>query len=686
MDIIIIPFHDYKKWIHEGFRTRDAHVLQHLMGDQRIGKILVVNRPVSLAEMLLKHTSWKTLTDDVVYHEKQMQLTQMEKNVWCVDIFLPDFLRVVKERKRWWFSAFCRPFVLKKIQNAVSYLQMKDTVLFLQNPMVVGVIDAIPHKILAFDAIDNWLHHPQMHDSYDLVQKNYQIINEKADVIFTVSKALTKIFPTNANVHWIANGVDISFFSDAFCQQKVPSDPIVIGYVGKIQERVDFDLVERCLNACPDCIFEICGPVYAQQKKVRQLDAAYSNIHFTGDIHYHDLPDEMRKMDIAIIPHKINSFTESMNPLKLYEYLAAGKMVVTTAVAGTEAISPYVRNCADSDSFVSELQKLVQQIQQSPIESEKIQSSIPLECSWDFRTQQMLGLFEKTLVKKQPQKGCKIGFVILHYLTTEDTLQCVKSILMHVPVEKRIVIVDNGSNNGSFELLQKKLKNLSEIILIRSNENLGFAKGNNLGIQVLQEKFCCPFTVVLNNDTTIEQDGWYDQIQKEYEESEFAVLGPKIITQDGAITSNPVREAPLSEKAIDNLILRRWLKLLLCKFGLHRLIHPAGTKISISSIDHEERYENVQLHGACIIFSEKFFEKFSGFDSRTFLYFEEDILFHHLLHNQLKSVYLPTLELHHAEDSATNASMKSNRSKNIFVFSNEIRSLKILKQLKKQQK
>lgn len=401
MDIIIVPFHDYKKWLHEGFRTRDAHILQHFMSDPRVDRILIINRPVSLAETLVKHVSWRTTYDTIVYEEKRMQLTQMEEKVWCVDIFLPDFLRVVKERKRWWFSAFYRPFVLQKIKSAISYLQMKDAVLFLQNPMAIGVIDAIPHRILAFDAIDNWLVHPQMHSNHDLIQKNYQIINDRADLIFTVSESLKNIFSTNSNVHWIANGVDISYFSKSFKVRSDQSVPVVIGYVGKIQERVDLDLIERCVNACPDCEFKICGPIYAQQKQIRQLDASYERLHFTGDIHYDDLPKAMQEIDIAIIPHKVNEFTESMNPLKLYEYLAAGKMVVTTAVAGTKSISPYVQNCTDSDMFVAELCKLVQQIRRSPIEPEKVQQSLPAECSWNFRTKQMIDLFEKAFTQKE---------------------------------------------------------------------------------------------------------------------------------------------------------------------------------------------------------------------------------------------------------------------------------------------
>lgn len=52
VNVVIVPFHDYKKWNEEGFRTRDAHVCEHFSENSEIEKILVINRPTSLAEVL----------------------------------------------------------------------------------------------------------------------------------------------------------------------------------------------------------------------------------------------------------------------------------------------------------------------------------------------------------------------------------------------------------------------------------------------------------------------------------------------------------------------------------------------------------------------------------------------------------------------------------------------------------
>lgn len=98
MDIIILPFHDYKKWTNEGFRTRDAHLYEHLKRNSDIDKILIINRPVSLLEMIIKKQNWCIKSNNIFYKEQSLQITQIDEKTFCLDIFIPDFLRVIKEK------------------------------------------------------------------------------------------------------------------------------------------------------------------------------------------------------------------------------------------------------------------------------------------------------------------------------------------------------------------------------------------------------------------------------------------------------------------------------------------------------------------------------------------------------------------------------------------------------------
>lgn len=379
-DVVIIPFHDCKKWLSEGFRTRDAHLFEQFQKNPNVGKILVVNRPVSLAEQLVQRKSWRTKYGEVFAKGKKWELRKITENVFNIDFFDWDFFRVLKERKGWWFSAFNKKHVLKGLREALAVLEMKNTALFLENPMAVGVAQHLKFDVFAFDAIDNWLCHPQMKEFRGIVEKNYKYVNDNADVIFTVSENLKQVFPSNKNVKWVSNGVDSDFFEKAFRDSEKIN---VVGYAGKIQERVDFDLIEECLKAFPNTKFQILGPAFSQKERIAVLDKSFANIEFLGDIHYSKLPEYMQEWGVAIIPHKVDSFTASMNPLKLYEYLAAGKPVVSTGVAGVgKEISPFVYTATSSREFISLLEKVLHGVGVSP---KKIAESIPADYLWQNR-------------------------------------------------------------------------------------------------------------------------------------------------------------------------------------------------------------------------------------------------------------------------------------------------------------
>ena len=101
------------------------------------------------------------------------------------------------------------------------------------------------------------------------------------------------------------------------------------------------------------------------------------------------------------------------------------------------------------------------------------------------------------------------AFVILHYITTKDTIECINSIRDNVFVpcndKKYIIVVDNGSPNSSFNELNTTFKENENILFIKSNENIGFARGNNLGFMYAKNNLKADFIIMANNDTIVSQ-------------------------------------------------------------------------------------------------------------------------------------------------------------------------------------
>ena len=123
----------------------------------------------------------------------------------------------------------------------------------------------------------------------------------------------------------------------------------------------------------------------------------------------------------------------------------------------------------------------------------------------------------------------KFTFVILHYLTTEDTVECIDSIIKNIKYDNyNIIVVDNGSYNNSGEKLKRIYESNKSIKIILNKNNLGFAKGNNLGFNYAKYELNSDFVALINNDTIINQYDFITNIIKSYNKYNFDILGPDI--------------------------------------------------------------------------------------------------------------------------------------------------------------
>ena len=128
----------------------------------------------------------------------------------------------------------------------------------------------------------------------------------------------------------------------------------------------------------------------------------------------------------------------------------------------------------------------------------------------------------------------KFGFVVLHYCTLDMTKKCIAAIQEKMAqADYEIVVVDNASGNGTGKDLAECYKDTEHVSVLLSKENLGFAKGNNLGYVYAREDLHCDFICVMNNDVILLQDNFAQLVEAAYEAHQFAVMGPHIELKDG---------------------------------------------------------------------------------------------------------------------------------------------------------
>jgi glycosyltransferase involved in cell wall biosynthesis len=169
----------------------------------------------------------------------------------------------------------------------------------------------------------------------DLVRRE-RLLMSNADIVFTGGyKLFTAKSAHHSNVHFFGCGVDVQHFGTARSNDTtIPADArfdtLVAGYFGVIDERLDYDLIRTLAASHPELTIVMVGPT--AKVNIDELPDA-PNIHWLGQRSYDELPRYVKAFDVCLMPFALNEATEYINPTKTLEYMAAGKPIVSTAVA-----------------------------------------------------------------------------------------------------------------------------------------------------------------------------------------------------------------------------------------------------------------------------------------------------------------------------------------------------------------
>ncbi|HFI0524787.1 TPA: glycosyltransferase family 2 protein [Streptococcus suis] len=270
--------------------------------------------------------------------------------------------------------------------------------------------------------------------------------------------------------------------------------------------------------------------------------------------------------------------------------------------------------------------------------------------------------------------GKKFTFVILHFIALEITIETIEVLLKNFSkYDFNIIVVDNASPNDSGRELLEMYKNHQRIDIMLSDKNLGFAKGNNLGYSFAKLKYQPDFIIVMNNDIIINQKDFLSKVIEIENKTQFDILGPDIYAIKENFHQSPTRERGLTldELKIHQVEMQNFSKLLFYKKAIKQFVKSGINKVNHqilrdSFFDYKKDHENVVLHGACYIFGKKFIDSRDFcFNPRTFMYYEEDILFFETEKAGLKTVYSPEIQVIHLEDVSTNLFFKSKWEKEV---------------------
>jgi GT2 family glycosyltransferase len=196
--------------------------------------------------------------------------------------------------------------------------------------------------------------------------------------------------------------------------------------------------------------------------------------------------------------------------------------------------------------------------------------------------------------------------VIVNFNTVDYLRECIVSIYLHTKTTPEIIVVDNASKDGSVEMVRNEFP---QVILIASEQNLGFGLGNNLGV----EKATHPYVMLFNSDAVLLSDTAKTLCDFMEKNPTVSCVGPRVLLPKTLqLQPKTFGFAPNAKRVI------------MQSLGLNRLFPQSEF---FAGVDGDFRW-GLEMHvgwisGVCMLMRKEDFQRVNGFDPRFFMYCED---------------------------------------------------------------
>ncbi len=380
-------------------------------------RVFYINHPYTLKDFLTKWNDpmMKERRPDMLLNRMRYETIQELPNVVAVQppLTLPiNWLKEGKTYKR--LYEINNKVILETVRQVIKDYNLTNYIyLNCYNPYYAGVLPKkqFNPKLNVYTCIDD-----MMEDVY--TAKHGARLEEtalaKADVAFVTSRNLYRMKKhLNPNTHILHNAVDISIFEKAMTQKLPRPKELkdikgeIIGFTGNINEvRLDYTLFKKIAKEHPDKTLVMVGPLNSDDYKEHGLDKL-PNVVFTGGKDINELPAYLQHFDVTVIPFLLNKLTASIYPLKINEYLAAGKPVVSTNFSeDIRSFSDVVYIANDHNEFTQLINLAISENSAAKME-ERV--AIAKSNTWTERVKQFWEVIESHIVEKPARERVAIA-------------------------------------------------------------------------------------------------------------------------------------------------------------------------------------------------------------------------------------------------------------------------------------
>jgi len=281
------------------------------------------------------------------------------------------------------------------------FLKVKKPIVWIGNIRVADFISNFNRQLIVYHISDRFDECPYTHNREKLRLRE-ATVSQKSDLIICASKKLhewKKDLKTNA--HYLPHGVDFTLFRKAgeqnICLEELNNIPKPIaGYFGTMTAENDIELLLHCARKLPDVSFVFAGQITGgDYSELLQMP----NVYHLGRLPYEKIPLLCAGFDVCMLQWKINEWIKHCNPLKLFEYMASGRPIISVCI--DEVAEKYSHVISIANNKKEFCDAITWELHNDTAERQNTRIEIAEQHSWDIHVEKLSQIVLDSIASKQ---------------------------------------------------------------------------------------------------------------------------------------------------------------------------------------------------------------------------------------------------------------------------------------------
>ncbi|MBD3182580.1 glycosyltransferase [Candidatus Poribacteria bacterium] len=289
--------------------------------------------------------------------------------------------------------------ITRNLQSQIDSLDFKAPILWTYAPYSEKLVGNVGEKLVVYECVDEFSASKGLVKG-NVVKEMEESLLKKSDVVIVTAQSLYDSKKDMAReIRLVPNAAEIEHFRKALNENlPIPEDMAglkrpIVGFLGSISYWIDIDLIKYIAESRPDWSIVMVGPIRTDVSPVSSMP----NVYFTGRKDYKLVPNYLKAFDVCLNPYILDGVAEGCSPLKLYEYLATGKPIVSVDMPEARKFDNVVRIANSREEIIPEIELALQEDER--LVKERI--DISEKNSWRERFLLENEIIEQAIIKSQ---------------------------------------------------------------------------------------------------------------------------------------------------------------------------------------------------------------------------------------------------------------------------------------------